>query len=55
MRLENDFLPAATGWELQWATGVNGRGQIVGFGTHNGAVCAFLLSPPKEEHYDDND
>jgi probable HAF family extracellular repeat protein len=49
----NDFLPANSGWELRWATGINNRGQIVGFGTHDGAERAFLLTPHKDDDDDD--
>jgi probable HAF family extracellular repeat protein len=36
----------AEGWRLSAATGINSRGQIVGYGTlSNGATHAFLLTP----------
>jgi probable HAF family extracellular repeat protein len=37
----------AAGWELQYASGINAAGQIVGFGTLNGGqdAHAFLLTP----------
>lgn len=41
----NSLLPAASGWNLQQANGINDRGQIVGAGLHNGSLHAFLLSP----------
>jgi probable HAF family extracellular repeat protein len=41
----NTLLPRLSGWLLQSATGVNASGQIVGFGTINGARHAFLLTP----------
>src|SRR5579884_4216029 len=41
----NIYLPANSGWELIQATGINNSGQIVGYGTLNQRVHAFLLSP----------
>jgi probable HAF family extracellular repeat protein len=41
----NDFLPAASGWVLAAANGINNRGQIVGDGIHNGVSRGFLLTP----------
>jgi len=42
----NDLIPTNTGWQLQVATGINDRGEIVGFGDHNGQDDAgFLLVP----------
>jgi probable HAF family extracellular repeat protein len=41
----NSLIPANSGWVLQDATGVNDSGQICGYGVHNGAVRAFLLTP----------
>jgi probable HAF family extracellular repeat protein len=38
-------IPADSGWQLWDATGVNSAGQIVGFGSYNGAERAFLLTP----------
>ncbi len=37
--------PASSEWTLREATAVNGSGQIVGWGEHNGQVRAFLLTP----------
>ena len=34
-----------SGWTLLHADGINSRGQIDGFGTHNGNYRAFLLTP----------
>jgi uncharacterized membrane protein len=49
----NSVLPADSGWRLSTATDTNERGQIVGFGEHNGAFFrAFLLSPSREEDDD---
>jgi len=41
MRDLNDLIPAGSGWFLQRATGINDRGQIVGFGRHNGQTAVF--------------
>jgi uncharacterized membrane protein len=38
------FSPAA-GWNLKIATGVNDRGQIVGYGNHYGKARGWLLTP----------
>ena len=45
----NDLIPANSGWKLQVATGINDRGEIVGFGDHNGEDAAgFLLVPQRQ-------
>ena len=36
---------SGTGWNLQYAYGVNNSGHIVGYGTIGGATHAFLLTP----------
>ena len=41
----NSAIPAASGWVLESATGVNSEGEIVGVGTVNGVEHAFLLVP----------
>ncbi|HLK59317.1 MAG TPA: hypothetical protein VKU00_22345, partial [Chthonomonadaceae bacterium] len=41
----NSYLPPNSGWELIQATGINRSGQIVGYGTLNQRIHAFLLSP----------
>jgi hypothetical protein len=41
----NSLIAANTGWVLEQATGVNDIGQISGFGTYNGNVNAFTLTP----------
>ncbi|MCW3050985.1 MAG: hypothetical protein JWN14_155 [Chthonomonadales bacterium] len=41
----NTLIPANSGWALQGAQAINDAGQIVGFGTINGAIHAFLLTP----------
>lgn len=42
----NDLIPANSGWTLQVATGINDRGEIVGYGDHNGEDdTGFLLVP----------
>ena len=44
----NDRIDVASGWELQQATCINSRGQIVGNGRLNGQPRAFLLTPVEE-------
>lgn len=41
----NTALAGGDGWILQSAEEINDRGQIVGYGQHNGVTHAFLLSP----------
>jgi len=41
----NNLVAASSGWVLESATGINGRGQIVGVGTIGGVEHAFLLTP----------
>jgi probable HAF family extracellular repeat protein len=41
----NTRIPANSGWQLTWATGINARGQIVGQGIIGGQYHAFLLTP----------
>lgn len=41
----NGLLPAASGWTLIDAVGINNAGQICGTGQHNGQVRAYLLTP----------
>lgn len=45
MRNLNNFLLPNSGWELNYANGINDKGQIVGIGTFNGQNRAFLLTP----------
>jgi len=45
----NDCIPTGSGWYLEQATGINDRGQIVGFGDHHGTEHAFLLTPSRKE------
>ena len=45
MRDLNSLIPGNSGWVLEYATGVNDSGQICGYGAHNGARRAFLLTP----------
>ncbi len=44
----NDLIPADSGWALREARDINDRGQIVGYGEHNGVTRAFLLNPVPE-------
>lgn len=41
----NQLIPAGSGWELEWASGVNTHGQIVGYGTRNGRFRSFVMTP----------
>lgn len=41
----NALLPRRSGWVLESASGISDRGQIVGYGRHNGRPRAFLLTP----------
>jgi probable HAF family extracellular repeat protein len=41
----NAFLPGNSGWILQSAMGINDSGQIVGYGTLNGVLTGFVLTP----------
>jgi hypothetical protein len=43
----NSLLDPVTGagWMLAEATGINNRGQIIGFGIHNDQALGFLLTP----------
>jgi probable HAF family extracellular repeat protein len=42
----NSLLPANSGWVLNTATSIDNSGEIVGMGTLNGAVHAYLVSVP---------
>jgi probable HAF family extracellular repeat protein len=41
----NDLIDPLAGWMLQSAQAINASGQIVGYGSHNGQIHAFLLTP----------
>lgn len=41
----NTLVPTMSGWYLSSAQAINDMGQIVGYGTHNGVLAAFLLTP----------
>jgi probable HAF family extracellular repeat protein len=45
MKPLDSLIPSASGWQLERASAINDRGQIVGTGTHNGNYHAFLLTP----------
>lgn len=45
LRALNDLIPRGSGWDLTWATAVNAKGQIAGWGTYHGAERPFLLTP----------
>ncbi|HMF43950.1 MAG TPA: hypothetical protein VKQ32_24925 [Polyangia bacterium] len=46
MRMLNDLVDPAQGWQLVQANGVNAHGMIVGWGYHNGAPRGFKLALP---------
>jgi hypothetical protein len=39
------MIPPNSGWDLHHAASINNAGQIVGYGTINGADHAYLLTP----------
>ncbi len=41
----NSLIPSRSGWTLEEATGINDKGQIVGYGILHGSDHAFLLTP----------
>jgi probable HAF family extracellular repeat protein len=41
----NTLIPANSGWFLECAQGINDAGEIIGFGTINGATHAFRATP----------
>jgi len=47
-------IPAGSGWTLLQACGINARGQISGFGLHNGQIRAYLLTPVHGHGGDDD-
>ena len=46
MRMLNDLVDPAQGWQLVQANGVNAHGMIVGWGYHHGAARGFKLALP---------
>ena len=44
----NTLLPKNSGWTLHFANGINENGQIVGYGTFNGAGRGFLMEPDRK-------
>ena len=44
----NDRIPAGSGWVLKDASKINSKGQITGYGEHNGEIHAFLLTPDSD-------
>jgi probable HAF family extracellular repeat protein len=45
MQLLNNLVDPSLGWDLEVASGVNDSGQIVGWGSHDGGIHGFLLTP----------
>jgi probable HAF family extracellular repeat protein len=45
----NWLIAAGSGWELMCARSINNRGQIVGYGIHQGLKHAFLLIPAQAQ------
>jgi probable HAF family extracellular repeat protein len=43
----NTLIPHDSGWFLKIAADINEKGQIVGYGTINGAPRAYLLTPQR--------
>jgi probable HAF family extracellular repeat protein len=41
----NTLIKPKDGWELTWATDINNRGKIVGYGLNQGKFRAFVLTP----------
>ncbi len=41
----NNLISPSSHWELSLATGINNRGQIIGWGLHNNLSRAYLLTP----------
>ena len=41
----NTLIPKDSPWYLESATSINNAGEIVGYGTINGSVHAFLATP----------
>lgn len=48
----NTLIPKSSPWYLLQALSINDAGQIVGYGTINGNVHAFIATPCDREHYD---
>jgi probable HAF family extracellular repeat protein len=48
LRALTDLIPADSGWQLEFASDINDRGQIVGYGYINGEVRGFLMTPVPE-------
>ncbi len=44
----NSLISDGSGWELKTASSISDGGEIVGSGTHNGPMHAFLLTPTDE-------
>lgn len=41
----NDLLPADSGWELTYASGINDAGKIIGYGNYNGLTVGYMMEP----------
>lgn len=45
LEILDNLLPIDSGWELQSADAINDRGEIAGYGLHNGELRAFVMTP----------
>ena len=41
----NKLLPSGSGWTVDTVSGINDKGQMIGFGIHNGNNVGFLMTP----------
>ena len=46
----NTLIPANSGWDLQFASAINDRGQIAGWAMRNGTLHAYRLTPNPDEN-----
>ena len=45
----NNLIPSGSGWALDYASGINNLGQIIGWGTNQyGYADSFMLTPVPE-------
>ncbi|MHC9543157.1 MAG: hypothetical protein AB9903_26910 [Vulcanimicrobiota bacterium] len=41
----NSYISSSDGWVLTYARAINDKGMITGYGTYQGRMCAFLMTP----------